>query len=41
MRGPKFAATAVVRAVIWAEADPVHARLTVGGVQVALALAWL
>jgi hypothetical protein len=37
----KFAETAVVRAVICAEADPWHARLTVGGVQVALAFAEL
>jgi hypothetical protein len=35
----KFAATVVVRAVTCALAEPVHARLTDGGVHVALALA--
>jgi hypothetical protein len=43
MMAPMFAPTAVVRAVTCADAEalPVHPRLTVGGVHVALALAWL
>ena len=37
----KFVPIVVTSAVICAEALPVHWRLTVGGVHVALALAWL